>query len=74
MNDPDPCPRAATPTAPTRRDTRAVVTHYSPYAALGAIPERGPPEALVFDLELGNPIVQPCSGNLRLAVVRADPR
>jgi hypothetical protein len=53
MNDPDPCPRAATPPAPTRRDTRAVVTHYCPYPALGAIPERGPPEALAFDLELG---------------------
>jgi hypothetical protein len=48
MNDPHLCPRAATPSAPTGRDTHAVLTHRCPYPALGAIPERGPLEALAL--------------------------
>ena len=42
MNDLAPCPRAATPSAPTGRDTR---TPGDPPLSADPIPERGPPEA-----------------------------
>jgi hypothetical protein len=61
----DACPRSAMPPAPMGRDTRAPgglpLSRAQPWKA---IPERGPPEAHMFDLELGNPLMVPWYGAL----------
>jgi hypothetical protein len=59
LNDMDPCTWSATPPAPTRRDTRALVTpHHYPVPVREPSRSEGPPEARVLIWSLG--ISLPC--------------
>jgi hypothetical protein len=61
LNDPDSCPLAATPSAPTGRDTRSVVTHHCSYPALGALPEGARPAGGILTLVKGWGTLQCCT-------------
>ena len=54
LNDLEPCPRSATPSAPTGRDPAPLVTHRCPRPGLGPSWSRGPPEAPDLGAALGN--------------------
>jgi len=54
MNDLAPCPRPATPSAPTRRDTHTPGDPHYLGPVVDPIPERRPAGGTCVDLELGN--------------------